>query len=139
MPSFHHTLIVLGPICDADDCKVIFTKNNVILYDQIESPILTGWQEKNGACIWRIGLTPTPEELPAIPDNSDQNNLRAYSAYILPRVEALLRYFMRRTDFQSVPRGSRPSRWDITAPGPDSPCLLPRHTSHLRMKQSKDT
>ena len=43
--------------------------------------------------LWRIVLTPTTEELPVMPDNSDQNNLRAYSAYDLPSVEALVRYF----------------------------------------------
>ena len=92
MPSFHHTLIGLGPICDAD-CKVIFTKNNVIIYDQGGPPILTGWRERNGDRLWRITLTPTPEELPAMPNNADHTNLKAYSANDLPSVEALVRYF----------------------------------------------
>ena len=60
MTSFHHTLIGLGPIYNAD-CKVIFTKNNVIVYDQGGSLILTGWREKNRARLWRISLTPTLE------------------------------------------------------------------------------
>ena len=76
MPYFHNTLIGLRPICDAD-YKVIFTKNNVIIYDQSESLILTGWREKNGARLWCIAITTTPEELPVIPDNADQTNLRA--------------------------------------------------------------
>ena len=42
IPFFQHNLIGLGPICNTD-CKVIFTKNNVIIYDQTESPILMGW------------------------------------------------------------------------------------------------
>ena len=92
MPSFHHTLIGLGPIYDAD-CKVIFTINNVIIYDQRESPILMGWMENNGARLWRIALTPAPEELPVIPDSADQKNLRAYSAYDLPSMESPVRYF----------------------------------------------
>ena len=92
MPYFHHTLIGLRHICDAN-CKVIFTKNNVIIYDQSKSLILTGWQEKNGARLWRIALTPTPEEIHIMPGNADQTNLKAYSAYDLPRLEALVRYF----------------------------------------------
>ena len=38
-------------------------------------------------------LTTTPEELPVIPDNSDQKNLRAYITYNLTTVEALVQYF----------------------------------------------
>ena len=38
-------------------------------------------------------LTTTPEELPVIPDNSDQTNLRAYITYNLTTVEALVQYF----------------------------------------------
>ena len=91
MPSFHHTLIGLENICNAD-CKVIFTKNNVIIYDQGESPILTGWRENNGARLWHIALTTKPEELPVIPNNADQTNLRAYIAYDLPSVEVLVQY-----------------------------------------------
>ena len=82
----------LGPICDAN-CKVIFTKNNVIIYDQGGSPILTGWRENNGDRLWSIALTPTSEELPAMPNSAGQKNIRAYSAYDLTSVEALVRYF----------------------------------------------
>ena len=92
MPSFHHTLIGLIPICDSY-CKVIFTKNNVIIYDQRESPILTGWQEKNCTRLWCIALTPTIEELHVVLDNANQANIITYSAYDLPSVEALVRYF----------------------------------------------
>ena len=98
MPSFQHTLIGLGPICDTN-CKVIFTKNNVIIYDQGGSPILTGWREKNGARLWRISLTPMPEELPVRPNSADQTNLKAYSAYDLPSVDALVRYFLAAAGF----------------------------------------
>ena len=92
MPYFQHTMISLRLILNTD-CKVIFTKNNVIIYYQSKSLIFTRWQEKNGARLWRIALTPTPEDLPVIPDNDEQTNLRAYSAYYLPSVEALVRYF----------------------------------------------
>ena len=92
MPYFHHTLICIAPIYDVE-CKVTFTKQNVIIYDQEGSPILTGWRERTGASLWRIALTPTPEELPTMPNSLDYTNLKAYSAYDLPSVEALVRYF----------------------------------------------
>ena len=92
MTSFHHTIIGLAPICDAE-CKVIFTKHNFIIYYQEGSPILTVWRERRGARLWRIALTPTPEELPTMPNSADHTNLKAYSAYDLPSVEALVRYF----------------------------------------------
>ena len=40
-----------------------------------------------------IALTPTPEELPTIPNSADHTNIKAYSAYDLPSVEALFRFF----------------------------------------------
>ena len=64
-----------------------------MIYDQSESPILTGWQENNGARLCCIALTPMPEELPVMPDNSDQTNIKVYSAYDLPRVDCLVWYF----------------------------------------------
>ena len=91
MTSFHHTFIGLAPICDVE-CKVNFTKHNVIIYEQEGSPILTGWRERNGVRLWRIALTPTPEELPDMPNSADHTNLKAYRAYDLPSVESLVRY-----------------------------------------------
>ena len=92
MPYFHHTLIGLAPICD-DECKVTFTKRNFSIYYQEVSPILTGWRERKGARLWRIALTPTPEELPTMPTSADHKNLKVYIAYDLTSVEALIRYF----------------------------------------------
>ena len=92
MPFSHYTRIGLGPICDTD-CKVIFIKNNVIIYDQGVSPILTDWREKIGARLWRIALTSTPEETPDMPNSADQISIRAYIAYDLPNMEDLVRYF----------------------------------------------
>ena len=86
------TGVGFGPIYNAD-CKVIFTKNNVIIYDQGGSPILTGWRERNGARLWRISITPTPEKIPAMPNSVDHTYIKAYSPYDLPRVEDLVRYF----------------------------------------------
>ena len=92
MPLFKNTLIDLGTMRDAD-CKVVFTKGKVIIYDPTNSPILTGWGETEGARLWSIAITPTPEDLPVMAENYDQKTLKAYSAYDLPRVESLVRYF----------------------------------------------
>ena len=86
-----HTLIGLGRICDFY-CKVIFTKNNVIIHDQSESPILTGWQKNNVVRLWRIVLAPTPWGIPIMPDNANEMNLKAYIAYDIRSVEALVWY-----------------------------------------------
>ena len=98
MPFFRHILIGLAPIYDAE-CKVTFTKHNVIIYDQGGSPILTGWRERNRARLWRIALTPTPEKLPNMPNSADHKNLKAYSAYDLPSAEALIWYFHTAAEF----------------------------------------
>ena len=45
------------------------------------------------ARLWQIVFTPKPTELPAMPINAKQNNLRAYSVYDLPSVEDLVQYF----------------------------------------------
>ena len=65
VPSFKHTLIGLGPMWNAN-CKVFFTKGEVIIYDPTNSPILAGWQETEGARLWYIYLTPTPYNLPTM-------------------------------------------------------------------------
>ena len=47
MPSFQHTLIGLGPICDAG-CTVNFTTHNVTVLSPTDVPILSGWRESGG-------------------------------------------------------------------------------------------
>ena len=51
MPSFKHTLLGIGKICDAD-CKVVFTKEAVVVYNAQEQPILSGWRETSGPKLW---------------------------------------------------------------------------------------
>ena len=48
VPSFKHTLIGFGTMCDAD-FKFVFTKVGVVIYDPTNLPILAGWQETEGA------------------------------------------------------------------------------------------
>ena len=48
MPGFPHTLVGLGPLCDAG-CEVTFTKDSVVIRDRESKPVLTGWREADGA------------------------------------------------------------------------------------------
>ena len=47
MPGFCHTLIGLGPLCDAD-CTVTFTREAAIVRDTQGTPVLTGWRKALG-------------------------------------------------------------------------------------------
>ena len=42
MPGFQHSLLGIGIMCDKD-CKVLFTKRRVTIYDKNGTPFLTGW------------------------------------------------------------------------------------------------
>ena len=42
MPGFRHTLIGVGPLCDAD-CTVTFTSAAIVVRNMHGNPVLTGW------------------------------------------------------------------------------------------------
>ena len=90
MPSFKHTLLGIGKICDAD-CRVEFTKDVVMLYNPQQHPILSGWRETTGSKLWRISLNPDQAHLPSIPATATTSNFQAFSADDLPSVEALVK------------------------------------------------
>ena len=56
MPSFPHTLIGLGPFAD-QGCSIVFTKTAVTVYHPDGHPILSGWQDQTGPCLWHFPLT----------------------------------------------------------------------------------
>ena len=87
MPGFKHTLIGVGPLCDAD-CTVTFTRAAVIVRDSQGSPVLTGWREQSGPRLWRIALQPGESNLPHMPHDANRTTLKAYSAYDLPSVKS---------------------------------------------------
>ena len=87
MPGFRHTLIGVGPLCDAD-CTVTFTSADVVVRDPHGNPLLTGWQEQSVPRLWRIALQPNETTLPSMPYGSNKTKLQAYSAYDLPSVVA---------------------------------------------------
>ena len=91
MPTFAHNLMGIGPLCDAN-CKVLFTADDVTVYDRHSKPILRGWRETDGAKLWRFSLR-EEAQAPPTPTSASETTLQAYSAYDLPSVEALVRYF----------------------------------------------
>ena len=92
MSGFRHTLIGVGPICDTD-CTVTFTRESLIVCDTQGTPVLTGWREAPGPQLWRIALQPGEANLPRMLHPANMATLEAYSAYGLPSVAALTRYF----------------------------------------------
>ena len=92
MPGFKHTLIGVGPLCDAD-CTVTFTSAAVLVRDMHGNPVLTGWREQSVPSLWIISLQPDETTLPSMTYDANKTTLKAYSAYNLPSVRALIRYF----------------------------------------------
>ena len=92
MLGFIHTLIGVGPLCDAD-CTVTFTRAAVTVRDAHGIPGLKGWREHSGPHLWKIDLQPGESNLPKMPHTAHRYTLEAYSAYDLPSIEALICYF----------------------------------------------
>ena len=102
MSGFTHNLFGVGYLCDKN-CKVLFTKNSVIIYDSNNQPFLKGWRETSGARLWRISLRPDLRtdlancppfhEDPETDAQEEEFTPEAFSAYDLPSVEALVAYF----------------------------------------------
>ena len=72
MPGFTYNLFGIGNTCDKD-CKVLFTKQSVIIYDSNDQPFLKGCRETPGAKLWRISLRPDlrPDLAKCPPRNED--------------------------------------------------------------------
>ena len=92
MPGFRHTLVEVGPLCDAD-FAVTFTHKAVIVRDKQGTAVLIGWREAIGSRLWRISLQPGESNLPSMPKDAKQAALAKYIACDLPRVADLIRYF----------------------------------------------
>ena len=80
------------PYCNAD-CTFTFTREAVIVRDTRGTPVLTGWREDSGPRICRIALQPGEANLPQMLHTANMATLEVYSAYDLPIVSALIRYF----------------------------------------------
>ena len=70
MPGFRHNLLGTGNLCDKD-CRVVFTKQSVVIYDKTNRSFLTGWREADGAKLWRISLKPELNSLPTLPNDPE--------------------------------------------------------------------
>ena len=101
MPLFKHTLIVIDSISD-NDCKIFFTKQYFVVYDPQQQPLITVWREHNGAKLWRISLLPFPLNISTPPTVITGASLKSFSAYDLPRVEALVQYFRAESGFPVI-------------------------------------
>ena len=91
MPGFHHNLLGIGEFCDAY-CKVLFTKTSVAIFEKKGEPVITVWRENNNTKLWNISFLPNDDDSPEH-NKSEKTTLGVYSAYDLPSVAALVRYF----------------------------------------------
>ena len=92
MPGFRHTLIGVGAVCDSN-CVFTFTNEAVIVRNKQGTDVLTGWREATGTRLWKISLQLVVSNLPSMPNDAKQATLAAYSAYDLPSISSLIRYF----------------------------------------------
>ena len=77
-------------MCDKD-CKVLFTRRSVIIYDKSKKPFLTGWSETDGAKMWHVLLKPDLTNVqpcpgyPEDPENiQEEATLGVFIAYDFP-------------------------------------------------------
>ena len=72
MPGFTHNIFGFGNLCDKN-CKVLFTKHSVIIYESKDHAFFKEWRETSGAKLWRISLRPDliPDLAKCLPSNED--------------------------------------------------------------------
>ena len=66
MPGFKHKIIEIGPLCN-DKSTVTFNTDTVIFCDRRVTAIITGWQETDGARLYRVALFPSEDNVPLLP------------------------------------------------------------------------
>jgi hypothetical protein len=86
MPSFPHTLIVLGPFANLG-CQIVFTKTAVSVIHPEGHGILKGWQEQDGPRLWRFPLKANKPSLPvtALADKYEEPGPRGSAANFFPQ------------------------------------------------------
>ena len=100
MTGFQENLVDVGPMYDAD-CTVKFSKHAVTIYSPTGILIITFWRGTSGRRLLRMSLLTNPEDMHPISSDpsSHKTSLQAFSAYDLPSVEALVRYFRATASF----------------------------------------
>ena len=94
MPGFTENLVWIGVRCDTG-YTVTFSASVVTIYNQHGTLVIHGWRDQNGPWILRLSLLPdkTVVPLPTSSPPTMHTSLQSFSAYDLPSVEALVRYF----------------------------------------------
>ena len=91
MPSFQHTPLSLGPICDAN-CKVLFSQEDITVFLPDGTSILTCQYDTSGSCPWHSAFHPwANQSLPTQPDITEAS-CSASCAYDLHSIEDLVCY-----------------------------------------------
>ena len=109
MPALKNHLMGLVSICDTG-FSVHFHKYTVTSYDTQGLLLLQGWRDKTGAKLWKFALCPQISTTSSIEKDVQTftvapksgvkySNLQVFSAYDLPRVEALVRNFLAAAGF----------------------------------------
>jgi len=98
--GFHENLVGIGPICDAK-YSVLFTEDAVRIISPNGTVVLNGWRETTGHRLWRMSLLPSEDAIRPFSGTHPvmESSLAAFSAYDLPSVGALVRYFHAATGF----------------------------------------
>ena len=94
MPGFTENLVGIGVMCDVGYI-VIFSASVVTIYNQHDTLVIHGWRNQNVPQLWCMLLLPDKATLlltTSIPPPM-HTSLQAFSAYDLPSVESLVRYF----------------------------------------------
>ena len=78
----------IGEFCDTD-CKDLFSKTTVHIFDNKGDPVITFWRENNGPKLWNISLLPNEDDYP-VHNQAEQNTLVVYIVYDCPSVAALV-------------------------------------------------
>ena len=81
----------IGEFCDAY-CKVLFTKTSVTIFYKKGELVITGWRDNNGPKLWNNSFLTNEDDSPVL-NQAEQTTLGVYSAYDLPSMAALVRYF----------------------------------------------
>ena len=81
----------IGEFCDAD-CKALFTKTSVTIFDKKWEPVIKGWRGENGPKLWNIFLLTNEDDSP-VRNQAEHITLGVYIAYDILSVAALVQYF----------------------------------------------
>ena len=145
MKGFHENLVGIGPICN-DKYSVLFNNESVMIISPTGTPVLKGWREATGNRLWRMSLLPNADKVTTVEASPGvtTTTLKAYSAYDLPSVEALVRYFhaaagypVKDTWLKAIKAGTYSSSPGLTLQNATKYCPVPIATLKGHMVQTR--